>query len=124
MVDVDEFLGIAVDEGKPGALDVHHDPVPLPEAVIFIPEIIGDAGDLSGNKELWMLKAVPIFSPEHIRSHQHLKISGRIIRLIRNDLRGILRKYIDDFNDPIRIAAGSGYEKISDYRAGSRNIFS
>jgi len=76
MIDVYKFLGIAVNERKPGALDMNHDPVPLPEAVVFIPEVIGDAGDLSRYKRLWLFKTVPVFSPKNIGSHQHLKMSG------------------------------------------------
>jgi hypothetical protein len=37
VINVHKFLGIAIDHGKPGALNLDHDPMTFKKTMIFIP---------------------------------------------------------------------------------------
>jgi len=69
MVNVSEFLGVAVNKGEPGALDLDHDPVSFLKAVAFVSEVVFDVCDFPGNKRLRVFKAVAVFAPEHVRTN-------------------------------------------------------
>jgi hypothetical protein len=50
MKDIDESLGISVDQRKPGALDLNHDPVPLLEGVKYVLKLERDLSDFVGHE--------------------------------------------------------------------------
>lgn len=54
---VHELLGIAVYKREPGALYLHHDLVPLLEAVKYVVELKFHLGDLIGREGFWPLNS-------------------------------------------------------------------
>ena len=70
VIDINKLLGIPVNYRKPTALHLHHDSVAFFETVIFVPQVIFDLGDLAGHKGFGFFKAVAIFAPKNICSHQ------------------------------------------------------
>ena len=47
---VDEFLGVAVGQGEPGAVDLDHDAVTVAKSVVDVGEVEVDGGRLVGDE--------------------------------------------------------------------------
>ena len=71
-VDVHEHLGIAVHEGEPGALELHHDAVALLEGVEDVVHGPGHAGGLAGGEGRGVFEAVAELAAHDLAAHQLL----------------------------------------------------
>src|SRR5687767_11561718 len=58
LVDVDELLRIPVDQGEPGALDLHHNAVPLTEGMANVRKLPLHIRDFTGRQGLRFFKTV------------------------------------------------------------------
>ena len=74
MIDIHKLLGISVDHWKPGALNLHHDPVSLSETVALASKVKLDLGHLVRNQRLRMFKAVSVFTSKDFTGKKHLEI--------------------------------------------------
>ena len=72
MIDVHELPRIAVDQREPGALHLHHDPVPFPERVQDVHHLELDVRPRVRHQGLRFLEAVPELSAQHVASHELL----------------------------------------------------
>ena len=74
-IDIDEGLRVAVDDGKPSALNLHHDAVPPFERVVPVAQVELDGGHLARNQRLRAREAVPELRTQDFPGEQHLKMS-------------------------------------------------
>ena len=54
--DVDEFLGVTVGQGKPGALDLNHDAVAVAEGVVDVGQVEVEGGGLIGHERFGLFE--------------------------------------------------------------------
>lgn len=123
MIDVHKSLRIAVDDGKPGALDLYHDAVPFFETVAFVSNVVADFCYFSRNKGFGIGEAAAVFAAKYVCAHQHLEMSHPNILRIGNVIRSVTGIDIDELDHPIRIGPVGGNEKIGDDRTGNGDIF-
>ena len=105
-VDVNELLRIAVNHGKPGALDLNHDPVSLQESMAAVPEAELDLRGLPRHKRRRAGKTVSVSAPEDFPGQQHLEISHSYALGIWRVVGRIPSIFVDELDDPIRVRAG------------------
>ena len=77
IVNIRESLGIAIKQGKPAALNLHHDLVPLYKCMQDIVHCKPDLCFLIWNKRLRRFQAVSEFSAYDITSYKHLVATHR-----------------------------------------------
>lgn len=73
IVDIDELLRIAIDQRKPAALYLNHEPVPFPERMEYVGHPIFDLCDLPWDERFGTCEAVAEFSSEQLSTNQLLK---------------------------------------------------
>ena len=95
LVDIGKSLRIHVEERKPAALNLNHDPVAFLETVVHMRQSEAYPGDLTWLKGLRFFIAVPVFTPEDIPAHQHLVSTDLQVPLIDSTLRSRIWESID-----------------------------
>src|SRR5688500_4608644 len=89
-----ELLGVAIDERKPGALHVHHQPMPLLKPMQHIEKLDANLSGLPRLKRLGLFIALAKSSSKHLASDHHL------IGWQRRRLGGVW-KYVDQLHDEV-----------------------
>src|SRR5258708_17049510 len=77
-IDIHEFLRIAVYQGEPAALHLHHHPVAFFESMRHIRHGKADRLDLTRLERNWFFPTLPEPSSHHLPMHQHLVPSHRV----------------------------------------------
>ncbi len=83
--DIQEFLRVDVHQGKPGALNLHHNAMPFFKCVHDIIHIEFYFCHLNRNQCLWFFITVSEFSPKHF---------GPLLSLYAGQLKDIRMTYI------------------------------
>lgn len=90
-------MGIAIDEGEPGRLDLDHDAVAFFEGVAGVGQGEGDSFDFVGIHWLGVLEAVAEFGPHDFASDEHLEVG----------ICGVgWGEDVDEFGDEVAVGAG------------------
>ena len=95
LINIGKGLRIHVEKRKPAALNLDHDPVPLPKAVVHVGQDKAYPGDLSRLKRLGFFIAVPVFAPEDISANQHLVTTHLQFILIDSALIRRIREHVN-----------------------------
>ena len=75
LINVGEFLRVAIDQGEPGALDVDHDSMALPEGVVGVGHCVAHLCYFSGCEWLRFCEAVAEFSSNGLSTNELLVAS-------------------------------------------------
>ena len=105
-IDVHHFLGIAVNQRKPAALNLDHDAVAFFEGVGNVVHREFYVGDLARDECFRYLEAVPVTPTHDIAADQHLVTIHDVGRLLFVGIRlvfKIVREYINQFDNKIGI---------------------
>ena len=70
--DVDEGLGVAINQGEPGALNVDDDAVASAKSVANVRKGEFNRSNLAGDEGFGFLKTVAEFTPENVAAHKLL----------------------------------------------------
>jgi len=121
---ITELLGIAVDDRKPGALDVNHNPMSFLEAVAFIAEVKFDFSHQVGHERFWLFEAVSVLAADNFACQKHLEVSHSHIAGIELVVGSISGVDIDQLYDPVCICSCCGNMQTGDNGTGNGNVFS
>src|SRR5436190_21965853 len=102
---VDKSLRVAINQGKPRALDLNHHTVPAPKGVADVGHRELDLGDFARLKRLRFFEAITEPSAEHVTTYKLLVASHAHVSGVRTGVRRVRWMNIDHFDHPIRIGA-------------------
>ena len=115
-------LRVPVDEGKPGALDLHHDPVALLEGVEHVLQRQSHRRRLAGHERFRVLVAVPEPPADHLAPHHHL-VTAELHPLRRVlVVRLVVRVDVDELDDPVGGGPGGRDLEVGHEVAGQRHV--
>ncbi len=115
VVDVAEGLRVAVDDREPRALDLHHDPVTLAEAVELVAQVELDRRDRTGDEGLGLREAISELAAEHLAGEEHLEVTELRAVGVRRRVAG---QNVDQLDDPVGVGAGRRDAQLREDRAG------
>ena len=122
VIDVGEDAGIAIDHGKPAALHLDHDPVPLAERVVAVAQIELDPCHSTRYHRAGGFIALAVLRTHHLPRHQHLEMSHAGARRIGRVVGHVAGKDVDQLHDPVGVGAAGGGLERGDDRSDDRHV--
>src|SRR5262249_28086266 len=100
-----ESLGIAINDGKPGALDLHHEAMAFPENMVLGVEVDGIFLDFVWDDGFGLFEAFAEAAAENIvGDHKGIALHLRWFGVVWVD--------VDELYDPVGVAARSGRKQL------------
>jgi hypothetical protein len=112
--DIDEGLGIDIDQREPAALHLDHDAMPFLKGVRDLVHVEGDLCRLAGHQRFRPFIAVAELTPEDFGPYQALIAGG----YGGGDTWFRARQDVDQFDDEVGIGTGRGEEDVGFQPAG------
>src|ERR1051326_4900772 len=109
------FLRVTVYDRKPGALNLHHNPVSLLKYMIQTVEVDSVFFNLNGYDGRRFFETHPETTAEHIiGDHELISCHLRFLWIL-------FRIYVDEFYDPVSVAACRGGKQFCRQSTGNRH---
>ena len=126
----DEFLWVAIDEWKPGGLDLHHDAMALQEDVIAIAQRNLPFCGFVGFQRSGMFETLQVAAAENFHGDgelvaiEGLRVLARLRAVIGGPgiFLGVFGENVDEFYDEVAVGAGGRGEKIRGDLTGDGDV--
>ena len=105
---IKKHLRVAVGQGKPGTLDLHHNPVSRTKDVANIRHCEGDLRLLAGDERLGFVEAIPEFAAKWLAANHLLVTAHAHLGRIRIGIGIVVGINVDQLDHEIRIRAARG----------------
>ena len=102
---VDELLRVSVNEWKPAALNLHHDPMSGKERVVLVQKVELDLCNFARDERHRVLVTISELAPEHVPCQHHLVVAHSNASRIRLRVGSIGRINIDELHHPVRVGS-------------------